>query len=456
MSGSIGTLDVNAIVSALMERQQTQLNRLQAQAKDDNVKLSLYGQLQNLVNNLNTAVQGVNTAFNTIAYAASVGNSSVLSASIASNSNVYAGTHTIVVSNLASVQTDSSATTYATRDAALGLSGTLTFTIGSNNFTVNVTASDTLDTIRDGINQAADNVGITASVMTTTGGGGDVYTLMLASNNTGTANAFTVSGTLASSFNTVVNAAQDAHFTLDSNNVVRGTNNISDVMDGITFNLLGTGTSSLTISHDNTAQTTSVTNAIQGMVNSYNTIMDYIAQNVASGNILQDSSVNTIKNNLVNAFRSVFSNVGGLTGINDLGISLAASSSSTTSTGISYTNNDLLTLDTTKLNSLLMANPGEVKSFFTTATTGFSAVINTSVQGITDFGGTISTIEQWLNKDVSTVQQNIINEQNRLDDMRTFLVAKYSKLQTVLDSYDRLGTMLDGIFSKMNISSSKK
>lgn len=455
MAGTIGTLDVNSIVNTLMEKQSGQLNRLTAEEKNQEIKLSIYGQLQNFITNLKQAIEGVRTAFNTVSYSASVGNSNVISASILSNSNVYAGTHSIHVNTLASSETISSDAAYPSRNQTLGLSGDLGFTIGSNSFTVNVSATDTLENIRDHINQGANNVGVTASITASTdGSGNNIYKLILSSNNTGNANAFTLSGSLASGFTTVINQANDATFTVDGNNVVRSQNNISDVLDGISFNLLGLGDSTLVVNHDGSAQTKAVVTSVQAVVDAYNKVMDYIAQNKAD-QTLTDSSIDMIKTRLINLVNSQFQNVGGMQSLLDIGIGLAPTSNSVSNAGTDYVTTNALTLNTDKLNSLLANNADMVKAFFSTNNTGFVDVASSGLSQMTEFDGIIPTNQTWIKENITQLNRNIDTENSRLTDMRAVLIDKYSKLNEILSKYDRLGTMLDGALSHLNPSGKK-
>ncbi len=455
MSGTIGTLDVNSIVNTLMEKQSGQLNRLTKDEKNQEIKLSIYGQLQNFLNNFKQAIQGVNTAFNTVSYSTSVSNSNLLSASVLSNNNVYAGTHTLHVTSLAAAQVVSSDTTYATRNQALGITGDIGFTIGSQSFDVTVSATDTLENVRDHINQAANNNGVTASIMASTdGSGNNVYKLILSSNNTGTANAFTLSGSLAGGYTTVIKSAADAVFTIDNNNVTRSQNTVSDVLDGISFNLLATGDSTLTINHDTSAQSKAVVTAVQSVVDSYNKVMDYIAQNLVD-RTLTDSSIDMIKSRLVNLVNTQFQNVGGMTSLLDLGISLAPSSKSVSNAGNAYITTTALTLDVNKLTNLLTGSSDKIKAFFETAKTGFTDTASATLSKMTEFDGIIPTNQNWIKENIAKLNINIDNENSRLKEMRAFLIDKYTNLNQILDKYDRLGSMLDGALSRLNPSGKK-
>lgn len=458
MSGIIGSnMDVPTIVNELMKRQTTQLTRLSKDEKLQEVKLSLYGQLKSYTENVNKALDALNSAFQTISFATSIGNSSVLSASIISNTNVFAGTHQLEVTSIASAKTVGSTNITNTRDQALNMSGDLTFTIGTEEFTVNVTSTDSLDMIRDKINKASNNVGVTAGIVAGTDQGGNPnYSLVVSSNKTGVANAVTISGSLAATFDfsNNISEATDAVFSLDGNNVVRSENTVTDVLDGVSFTLLGAGQSSFTITQDNSNKNKAITEELQNVLDSYNKVMDFIDQNVADRS-LTDSTVNMVRIRIQNLFSSKLANVGGLTSLNELGIKTSAAVPKTTPAGAGYIAGNRLEIDMDTINNMLATNPEKALKFFTDKTGGFNKVVTTGLNAITEFGGVLSETTQSINESISALNRNMDKEEKRLELMKNDLTAKYSVLSAMMDKFDRLSTMLEKTFSSMSISGRK-
>ncbi|MET0856625.1 MAG: flagellar filament capping protein FliD, partial [Telluria sp.] len=183
-------------------------------------------------------------------------------------------------------------------DAATGkYTGSTFTTAGSGVKTVTIDPSnDSLAGIRDAINKAA--IGVTATIVND--GSGTPYRLSLSSSATGTATSMKISvantapdtglATLLShnpaGSQALVqkSAAQNAEFTVDGIAVSKATNTVSDVIGGVTLNLLKTNTdpTTVTIARD----TAAVTTAVNDFVKAYNEIsknfVDATAYNAAT------------------------------------------------------------------------------------------------------------------------------------------------------------------------------
>ncbi len=158
------------------------------------------------------------------------------------------------------------------------------------------------------------NAGVTAGIVGGTDQNGqNTYSLVIASSKTGVANAVTIGGTLAGTFDftNIIKAAHDAEFTIDGNSVKRSENTITDVIDGVTFTLLDQGQSSFTIATDNVDRNKNIVSAMQAMIDSYNKLMDFIDQNTAD-RILAESSVNLVKKGVQGLFEKTFASIGGV------------------------------------------------------------------------------------------------------------------------------------------------
>src|SRR5690348_819040 len=127
-------------------------------------------------------------------YVATAADQDKLTASLTNSSQVFNATHNLAVSKLATAETWSTAAPTTSRSTALGLTGDVTMTIGASNFTISLSATDTLDNIRDKINNASSNIGVTASILASNDiSGNPQFNLLLASDNTGVDNKVTLS-----------------------------------------------------------------------------------------------------------------------------------------------------------------------------------------------------------------------------------------------------------------------
>lgn len=452
---SSGGLDVQAIVAQLMVKEQKKLDGLNKSYTDDKVKISLYGKFKSIVDNLKTASDNVGKAYETSAYKVTSSDADKITATldVNKNNNIYAGKHTIAVTKLAQAGVYSSASAYTTKSAAMNVTGNLTFTVGSDNFTIDVLATDTLEMVRDKINNAASGAGVKASILSTTGGGGsDEFKLVIASSATGTANNVSITGTAAATFNVtnVVSAAQNAEFTFDSNSVVRSSNQINDVLDGLSFNLLASGsTTTLTIDTDLTAQNAAVTTAIKNLVTAYNNVIDFIDQATVNEQ-LTDSAVSTIKMSIRNLFTNNYDLSGSVTSMLDVGMRKTENPVILqTSKGKDFYSTRYEIKDDL-ISKALADNPDEVKRFFTDSIDGFMAAAKKAVEKIT-VGGTIQAQVTSLNEKMSALTQSIGKEENRLEDVEKKLLIKYADLNSLISRSDQISSFLDSQLSGISI-----
>ena len=450
-------MDVTSIVNELMKRQNLRLNRLKYDEQEQEVKLSLYAQMKSIFDNVNHSIASLDDAFSSIAFTSSVSNNSILSASIISNDNLFSGDHEISVTSIAKSETLGSNAEYGARDQSLNLAGNLTISVNGNSYDVTVAATDTLDNIRDKINQSSNNVGVTASIVASTDQNGQPsYSLVMSSDKTGSENTITLGGSIAGTldFTNVISSAQDAIFTFDGKNVVRSENTINDVLDSVTFTLLDVGQSTLSIGKNTSDKNESVVAGVKSIIDAYNMAMDYIDQSLADRS-LTDSSVNMMKMSLHALFSENINNNPKINALLDIGIKTAEAVKSQTKSGSAYTAADRLTLDENKLRSILATNPEDFEKFFTDTTTGFIKDATKKINDISQFGGVIANRTLSINENISKIERRIGDEESRLETVRTQLIARYSALNAMMDKFDRLSGMLENIFNNLTFTNKK-
>lgn len=184
-------LDTNGIIDKLVQLKKQPLTKLTQQQTDLQSKQQIYNTLGTGLTALANAANALNVAnaFNPIA--ASSSDSSV--ATVTGSSTATAGSFSLIVSQLAQAEKiASSAQTDVT--SALNLAGAFVV----NGATVNVTATDSLTSIAQKINNL--NVGVTASLIN--GGNGAAY-LTIGSNSTGVSNDLQLSDTSGAVLNSL-------------------------------------------------------------------------------------------------------------------------------------------------------------------------------------------------------------------------------------------------------------
>jgi flagellar hook-associated protein 2 len=449
-SGGLSPIDVNSTVQMFMTREQLPLQRLKRDEKKQEVQLSAYGQLQGLLQTFQTNLQQVTTTFNAVNYQISSSNAAVASASV-TGTNVAPISHTLVVTQLAQAESQASSI-FINNNVALNLTDTLSFSAGSNLFTMNVAATDSLQNIRDNINNAYGNTGVTASIQSSNAADGTAqYQLVVSSNQTGTANAVSVTDANSLFGFSEKKAAADANFTFDNQSVVRSSNYISDVMDGISFNLVSLGSSDINITAaEPAAQATNVTQSIKALLDSYNQALAFIDANQADP-MTRNETFPLLKMNLQSTMNTAFTGNGPFNKLSDIGIVTIADASnkrSITTTiqdkngkevkrTIAYSLSGQLTLNADALfptlSTALSNNFSAVESFLTTTQNGILSKVNTLVDPLTgSITSTLRANSSSITAQEKMYEQKIADEDNRLNDVEANYVKKFSDLNVLL------------------------
>jgi flagellar hook-associated protein 2 len=285
-SSGIGSgLDIDSLVTQLVTAEgqgpKLRIDRKEATIQAD---LSAFGQLKSALSEFKSALVGLNNDSSFQARSSVSSNADLFTASasfIATESSYKIEVLGLVQAE--KVRSDS----FAAADETVG-TGTLDISLGVATFQVVVDATNNkLVDIKDAINNAVDNPGITASIVNVDTG----PQLVLTSNDKGAANTITVAAVddnagdgfdltrLDTANLTVVDPAQDASFMLDGQLVTRGSNSISDVITGVTLNLnkaeIGT-VETLTISLDESG----VKEKVNKVISAYNNLAD-VMKNLA-------------------------------------------------------------------------------------------------------------------------------------------------------------------------------
>ena len=326
-----------------------------------------------------------------------------------------AGSHTITVSQLASTSSFYSSPV-ATADTLSGSLSILVGTASASNQPITVAVDSTNDTISGlaaSINAA--NAGVTASVINGSGGA----QLSITSNTSGAAGAVTIDASSLTDSTTssgvtfsVGQPGQDAEMVVDGIPASSSSNTVSNVLPGVTFQLLNTSTTPVQVQITN--NTSSVATAVSTFVTDYNAVVK--ALNTQEGNDASGNPEPLYGNPLIATIQSQLdSAVAASTGSGSSAIDLSTA-------GISINNDGTLSLDTDTLNTALNANYSGIVGLFQTAG-GMGQSLSTTVANLgnsqTDSLLTLaasqnSTQETDLNSSISTIEANITTKTEAL------------------------------------------
>lgn len=322
-SGLSSGLDINGIVTQLMNLEKFPIQRIQRQQALLVQDQSVYSGFRSRITSFTSALSSLNQAstFNPL----SASSSSTETATISASSAAVEGTYNLKVFKLAQAHKISSSAQSSTVDP---LAQTGVFKVNGKEITVE--ATDSLSSLAGKINGA--DAGVTASLIN--GGAGKAY-LTLTAKSSGAGSAISledVSGTALASLGnlgTQILQAQDAEFELDGLTLSASTNEITDVIPGSTLtlkkaNLDGSQSSTLSVSKDSEA----LKSKMREFRDSFNSVIDYIRQNSAfdadtykSGPLFGNTTAAQVETSMNDVLlRSVGS--GAIKNLTQLGISL--------------------------------------------------------------------------------------------------------------------------------------
>ncbi len=380
-------LDVTGIIQSLMDFESRPLLLLDQKEAAFQAELSGYGSLSSAISSFQTAVTGLSdvskyinllatssdvTLFTATADAsANPGAYSIETTALAANqklvatgqadttSSIGTGTLTFDFGTISGGSFDSGTGKYTGASFASNGAGVKTVTIDSTN--------DSLSGIRDAINAA--NIGVTATIVND-GSASTPYRLSLTSDNIGLKNSIKISVSGDAALDTLLGqdpaatqnlsetvTAADSAFQVDGVPITKSSNTITDVIEGVTLNLVKTNNGSpatLTITRD----TTTVTGSVGSFVAAYNTVkaaLDeltaYDPTTRATGLLQGDTSVINMETQINRILTSSITALSGsLTTLNDV--------------GISFQEDGTLELDSAKLQTAIDNNYDDIAGIF--------------------------------------------------------------------------------------------
>jgi flagellar hook-associated protein 2 len=441
-------LDVATLVTQLVNAKKApQQNQITDQAQTANTQLSALGQVSAALSALQSAMASISDGSAFSAHSVSSSDTTILNAT--ATGSAVAGSYKIEVTQLASALKASSGA-FTGNSTTVG-TGTLTIAVGGQTMNLSIDGSNnSLASIRDAINKASDNPGVSATIVN----GTDGAHLVLSGTRTGAANGFTVSssggdgGLAALNYDasagsgnnlTVITAASDALYTIDGLAANSAGNSISTAIDGLTLNLSTLGTSTVSVANDPSKATSALTNLVNtynSFVGIYQNLTKYDATTKTAGAMIGDATLNGINSTLSRI-------IGG-----------SANGATLSSIGISLQVDGTLKLDSDKLNAALADGGKQVSDVFG-GDNGFSAQLGAQLTNwVGDSGvlaGRTDSISQQL-KDLGD-QQTALNA--RMDSLTARYQAQFTALDTLMSKLNSTSSYLTQQFDALTNSNKK-
>ncbi|MBL1292447.1 MAG: flagellar filament capping protein FliD [Thiotrichales bacterium] len=415
-------LDISGIIQSLVAVEREPLNRIEANQSAARIELSAFGRLNSSLETFESALNELDSFSSFRIFETTTSDEDIATAT--ASSDAAEGETDIVITQLAQRNVLSSVA-FADTNTIVG-EGTLTISVGADSFDVVIgSTNSTLSGIRDAINNASDNTGITATVINANDGS----RLIFSSDDEGVANALTLTGggaltSLSSANLTVQEPPLDAQFTVSGFAVTSSSNTVSNVLQGVTFELEAIGASTITVGRNNSA----VQESVQEFVDAFNAVNTTITQ-LRAGDLQGESLLLTIVSDLRNVFNTATTGLGG-------------TFSSLSEIGVAFNDEGALALDADALTTALNADFRGVSNLFADPTQGYVTRLQDIAEFLVQTGGLIDSREEGVNTRIDNFDARIEQFELRLISIERRLTTQFSALDTLLSSLNNTSRFL--------------
>ncbi|MNZ11184.1 Flagellar hook-associated protein 2 [compost metagenome] len=470
ITGLGSNIDIDSIVKALVDAEkapkEAQLSRLEKTATS---KFSAVGQLKSAINEFQTALKDLNASDLFAKRSATSSNTAL--ATVSATNKASSGTYQMTVERLASASKVGTATFAQGSTAAA--SGTLTVKLGPDDrgVDVQIAAGATLSEVRDSLNTALKDKGISANIVSnpsdgssrlvlsskTTGEGKDIYVQASAgleafrigsfadndpaSNPTGNLTALDSANASSSGY---INLAQDAEFTIDGLTLNSATNTVSNAISEVTLNLASAEPGKkFTVKVDQ--DTATVKGNIKKFVDSYNKLIG-VTKSLTSvtsvgedktpvaGALVGDATVRSLLTTVRNELVAPSDQKDGISLLSELGITTQKDGT--------------LKIDDTKLDKVLSTRYEDVAGFFT-GDKGLTARLNKKLDVYTETGGILAQRQDGLQSTLNSVDDQRTKLNLRIEQVQKRLYSQYNAMDSLIASLtqtsDRIAQALSNL-----------
>lgn len=431
-------LDVNSIVSQLIELESRPVVRLETRKALNDVKISSFGQISSALSELQSSLSSLKNEASLIQYRASSSDTEVFTVSASSEAAV--DSYTIEVVDLADSHRLNSVL-FTSEDEVVG-EGTLSLTSGSNSISLTIDSSNnTVAGIRDAINAVNSSLGISASIVNVDGG----TRLILSADNSGSANAIEINVTgdsvgsdtdtdglsqlvyneSTSKNMTELQIADDGLVRIDGFDVTATSNTITDAITGVTITLLANGTADLSVFKDYSQ----INSNMGKLVSAYNNVSKTLS-GLSSTSLSGESFLVALERDLRDVFATRNLSIGsGIESVFDI--------------GLSFDKEGVLSFDSEKLNDALDDSPTQVVNLFADSSNGFAVVMDNLIDTYLGANGLIKSRTDGLNSRNEDLNDQIAVLNRRIANQEASLLQEFSALDGLVAQISSTGNFLN-------------
>ena len=375
---------------------------------------------------------------------------------VTTTSAAQAGSFSLEVSQLARAQRTAS-NGFAARNTSLNNGAAFSLNLSVNGGTASpiTVSTDTPAGVVSAINGA--NLGIKAQLLQT-GDAQAPYTIVVTGESGAAQNFSLTADNDQLQFTNNLQTAADAQLKVNGLSITRSSNQISDLVDGVTIDLYTTTSTAARV--DLNRETTTIKDNFKGLVTAYNDLEATLKELGDPKSAIKDVGGSLNGDSILQTVRAQVRRF-----ITDNSSTKGSTIQAARNAGLSFDRNGQLTLDEAKLDSALQNNFDEtVKTF--TASTNNKSVYSTAPAGVA--GDAVVKLDQMLrstgllasrtssaNKQVTTYKVEL----TKLDEQMSRLLERYTKQFSIMDSIvgqtNSLKSSLKSTFDNMSGNSTK-
>jgi len=446
-------IDIDSIVAGMVAAERApKESQLATLEKKTTTQITAIGALKGAISEFQTALGALNKPDLFQARSASSSKSDLVG--VTAGTTAGAGSYQVEVKSLASSSKVALAAVSNTADApARFAKGALQISLGvpgdppsSESFSVNIDDSNnTLSGMRDAINAAGKDMGVSATIVTDEHGS----RLVLSSTKTGAGRDITVAATDAGPLESgqlslstlafggsasgtgagprILSTAQSAELYVDGLKVVSESNKVSGAIDGVTLDLKAKTPVGEPLTIGVSEDKAGVKKQIQSFVDSYNKLIGVInAQTKVTsvgegkapvtgalvGDATARSLLNTIRNELVNVQGD-----GAIRALTDIGITTQKDGT--------------LAIDSTKLDKAMANNFAELPALFT-GEQGLATRLDNKLKPYTETGGILEQRNKAMTETISKIDDQKEDLTRRIASLQERLYKQFNAMDTLV------------------------
>lgn len=372
-STDVSSIDWDGLIEELYQAKLAKTDTYETKITKNENKIAAYQDAADLLSTLKDAATALRVATDSsgkdddvfderTAYLTAVGGVDTASTlSVSAEAGADTGSYSITVQQLATAH-KVAGSRYSSSSTDLSLSGSFTLGIeGGTSVSISVTEDMSLAEIAAAINKQSSTSGVKATVLKVSG---TSYELVLSSAETGeTISVGDDDGVLNSlgivdedgAFADQLQTARDAIFTVDGVSITRSTNDIDDVIDGVSFYLYSTTSDGQSITVEIGQNLSDIKTAVTAFVDAYNAYREWaLSQQQLSSSggassdsvLFGDATIRGINQQIASA------------------LTFSLDEASLSAIGLSFDENNYLELDEDTLDDVLLDEPDLVQQLF--------------------------------------------------------------------------------------------